>query len=497
MSHELLRVLIDEFGRCNSERRKLLAKVRSYLRLRWNSFLPLVFCGTLCSCGGFKDYAPDPISQADITREFESNRQSLASIEEFVAEAGYQNGWPPSTWGLDELTIAGAYFSPSIQLSRRLKELTDAIGDSILNESGISLSIASEYHSREVVGDEPWGVGFVVGLPFVTKEKKKTLSDKSLLYKESALYDLSAAAWKLHSNLRDYLLSINFVDQQLELANQKLRLLMEVGELTQKRVDNGFDSSIDLTKRLLAIKDFEEHVLELESSGVELVSKLAGEVGLPFDAFATSGIFSDLLNKEVSLLHRDAYRTIALRHRSDLQKTLVEFGISDAELKLSLIAQYPELTFSPGYFWDQGDSVWNFALGLIMPKNSDVKILEKEASRAVQRARVKEIQTNILSDIDTEYSSILFKQSVLSLHQEKISQAFDLMDRKVAEFERGHTNRVELYEARIQLLDYSARMLEDQFSLMQSIAALEDICESPAFFDSDISIGSINTKEDL
>ena len=71
------------------------------------------------------------------------------------------------------------------------------------------------------------------------------------------------------------------------------------------------------------------------------------------------------------------------------------------------------------------------------------------------------------------------------------------MDRKVAEFERGHTNRVELYEARIQLLDYSARMLEDQFSLMQSIAALEDICESPAFFDSDISIGSINTREDL
>jgi len=203
------------------------------------------------------------------------------------------------------------------------------------------------------------------------------------------------------------------------------------------------------------------------------------------------------LNKEVSLLHRDAYRTIALRHRSDLQKTLVEFGISDAELKLSLIAQYPELTFSPGYFWDQGDSVWNFALGLIMPKNSDVKILEKEASRAVQRARVKELQTNILSDIDTKYSSILFKQSVMSLHQEKIGQAFDLMDRKVTEFERGHTNRVDLYEARIQLLDYSARMLEDQFSLMQSIAALEDICESPAFFDSDISIGSINTREDL
>ena len=132
-----------------------------------------------------------------------------------------------------------------------------------------------------------------------------------------------------------------------------------------------------------------------------------------------------------------------------------------------------------------------------MPKNSDVKILEKEASRAVQRARVKELQTNILSDIDTKYSSILFKQSVMSLHQEKIGQAFDLMDRKVAEFERGHTNRVELYEARIQLLDYSARMIEDQFSLMQSIAALEDICELPAFFDSDISLGAIHTKEDL
>jgi len=469
----------------------------SSLRPRWNGFLLVVFCGTLCSCGGFKDYAPDPISQADVTREFESNRQALVSIDKFVTEAGYQNGWPPSTWGLDELTLAGAYFSPSIQLSRRLKVLTEAIGDSMLDERGISLSIASEYHSREVVGDEPWGVGFVVGLPFVTEEKKKALSDKSLLYKESALYELSAAAWKLHSNLRDYLLRINFADQQLELANQKLRLLMEVGELIQKRVDNGFDSSIDLTKRRLVTKDFEEHVLELKSSRVELVSKLAGEVGLPFDVFNTTVIFSDLLTKDVSLLHRDAYRTIALRHRSDLQGRLVDFGISDAELKLSLIAQYPEFTLSPGYFWDQGDSVWNFALSLIMPKNSDVKILEKEASRAVQRARVKELQTNILSNIDMKYSSILSKQAVMSLHQEKIGQAFDLMDRKVAEFESGHTNRVDLYEARIQLLDYSARMLDDQFSLMQSIAALEDICESPVFFDSNISIGAINTKEDL
>ena len=61
-------------------------------------------------------------------------------------------------------------------------------------------------------------------------------------------------------------------------------------------------------------------------------------------------------------------RRRALTGRGDVQSSLAQYAATQAALQLAIANQYPNLTLSPGYSYDQGNNKFGFASpGLELP----------------------------------------------------------------------------------------------------------------------------------
>ena len=454
--------------------------MRSYCHVAPYFFLGIFYL-ILAGCGHMKSYVADAPEKEQITQDFDSRGASLNSLVDFVSESGYGGSWPPEKWGLEELMYAGLYYSPRLEVARKNRELSEISAQ--LSALGMrqKVQVATEYHSREANGQEPWGVGFAVDLPFFSTKKREAFSQKSLFYLDGAALELSQEIWLLHSSLRNNLFRLAVNDAKRKLYAQKIKLAEELDELIEVRFTHGFADREALDKRRFELGLFREFELNLEIERLEIIYFMARLIGMSAADFQKFDLETPDFDQTYNMDGLD-FKSAALRNRIDLQKSLVDFGIADVELKLSLINQYPQISIVPGYFWDQGDNIWNFALGLVLPNHADAFVLRAEASRSLEHLKVKEKQINILSEVDQNHVTVLsteksFRQSRLNLRR-----AHDMFAGKEAGFSAGDISRVELYDARLNYLQIAERFVDNKFTYFSAIAELEDSCQTPLVF---------------
>jgi len=173
--------------------------------ISWRRFLcvGMLFI-SLCGCGQMKGYVLDQPDSDQITQDFDTRDITRESVDVFAAKLGYNRPWPPEKWGLEELMYTALYFSPRLKVARQNKELFEVSAQLSGLEIQKKVQVATEYHTNEVNGEKPWGLGFTVGLPFFSEKKQKVLCEKSLLYVDDATLKLTQEIWLLHSELRKH-----------------------------------------------------------------------------------------------------------------------------------------------------------------------------------------------------------------------------------------------------------------------------------------------------
>ncbi|MDA0237593.1 MAG: TolC family protein [Proteobacteria bacterium] len=428
-----------------------------------------------------KSYVPDTPKKAQITQDFESREVMLNNLASFVTESGYGRSWPPDRWGLEELMYAGLYLSPRLEVARKNIELSEVSAQS----SGLGVwqkvQVATEYHTKEVNGQEPWGVGFAVDLPFFSKKKREALSQKSLFYLDGAALELTQEIWSLHSSLRNNLFRLAANEAKRKLYVQKIKLAEELNGLIEARFSYGFTDRQELDKRRFELGLFRELELDLEMERLEIISLMAGLIGISAADLQKLDLETSDFDQIFTMEALD-FRGAALRNRIDLQKSLIDFGIADVELKLALIKQYPEISIAPGYFWDQGDNIWNFALGLVLPNHADAFISQAEASRSLKHLQVKEKQINILVEIDRNHAAALSAQDRLQQSSLNLRRAHSMFSGKEDGFSAGDISRVELYDARLNYIQIAERFIDNKVTFFSAVAELEDSCQTPLVF---------------
>ncbi len=100
-------------------------------------------------------------------------------------------------------------------------------------------------------------------------------------------------------------------------------------------------------------------------------------------------------------LGMDSLETLALSTRPEIARALAEYAGAEANLKLQVARQFPDLDLGPGFIWDQGVHRWTLALavpGLLGFRNRG-PIAEATASRRASAARVVETQDSILGEL--------------------------------------------------------------------------------------------------
>jgi outer membrane protein TolC len=270
-------------------------------------------------------------------------------------------------------------------------------------------------------------------------------------------------------------------DAKRKLYVQKVKLAEELDELIEARFSHGFAGREALDKRRFELGLFRELELNLEIERLEIVYSMAGLIGMSATDFQKLNLETPDFDQTYAMEALD-FKSAALHNRIDLQKSLVDFGIADVELKLALIKQYPQISIVPGYFWDQGDNIWNFALGLVLPNHADAFVLQAEASRSLKHLKVKEKQINILSEVDQNHATVLSTQESFQQSRLNLRRAHHMFAGSERGFSAGDISRVELYDARLNYLQIAERFIDNKFTYFSAFAELEDSCQTPLVF---------------
>jgi outer membrane protein TolC len=98
----------------------------------------------------------------------------------------------------------------------------------------------------------------------------------------------------------------------------------------------------------------------------------------------------------------DTLQALALQRRFELGAALADYAVAEAEVRLEVARQYPDLTIGPGLAWDQGIARWIFSFGTpgFPHRANRGPIAESEARRTTRAARVSLLQDSVLAEVD-------------------------------------------------------------------------------------------------
>jgi outer membrane protein TolC len=126
-------------------------------------------------------------------------------------------------------------------------------------------------------------------------------------------------------------------------------------------------------------------------------------------------------------------------------RALAEYAAAEADLRLAVAGQYPDLDLGPGFIWDQGVDRWTLALTLpnLLGFRNRAPIDEANAARAAAAARVGEVQDALLADVELAAARCRGALSERGAADSLVVAAQRAAQLARNAYERGETSRLE------------------------------------------------------
>jgi cobalt-zinc-cadmium efflux system outer membrane protein len=446
----------------------------------------LVVTIALAACSNLP-YSPRPLDPAATAPEYAQRSGNADGLKNFAVANGYSgSAWPPAEWGLRELTLAALYFHADIRTARARAQVARAELVSATQSQALSARVKPEYHSQELPEDSgPWSLGLELEIPLVAQGKRAARVERSSFLADAADADIAVAGWQVRARVRDRLFDLQGSRANLELVEAQLAARREMLALVARRVEAGLLSARDLGAERIAVAQLEGARDEGVSRHQRALGELASALGLPLDVLR--GMKLSFPNVEIGkfAFSDSELRGLALRNRLDVHRKLLEFGAADAEVKLAVAAQNPDIVLGPGYTWDQGDNVWSLAVGLSVPSaaRASAAIREAEARRELAAQLFIAVQTGAIADTERVAVQVRLARDRMAaaLQQARIQQEQEA--RVARQFDAGAADRLQRVAAQLETLATRAAVHAAQVEVRQSLAQLEDAVQKPFFGD--------------
>jgi outer membrane protein, heavy metal efflux system len=423
---------------------------------RVSTALSAVLLGWLpAACVHHQRYQPAPIDASDEAARYRGRRLDDPGLARFLTAAGVA---PDTGWSATGLGLAALYFRNDLGVARAGLAEAEAATVTAGVRPAVGVDAGIERGSRVEQGlSSPWTVSLTTGLTLETGGKRSARIARARAGALLARLGLDVGGRHVAEEARWAAIATQAADAEVLDARTELTALRTVATLLRARYAQG---QLSLTELARADADADGATLTLaqaERGRIDARSALARALAVPEGAIDTLTIRSDPSSPcdTIDLLAVDTLVARALQTRPDVGAALATYAEAEADVRLAVAEQYPNLTLAPGISWDQGIVRWLLSFGLpalVTPRRARGPIAEAEARRAEQAARVNVVQDSVLSAVDASVLAcqVVRREGVAA--DSAVGGAARVVELARGAYDRGETGRTEVAVAELALV---------------------------------------------
>ena len=434
----------------------------------------------LAGCARFESH---PISPANNAAQLDARRLDDAGLKKFLERNLVHDleTWPPKAWDFKTLTLAAFYFNPSLDVARAQWSATQAGVRTAGGRPNPTLNLTPGYDFSAASGLSPWIPFFSVDVPVETAGKRGRRIAKAEHLSESSRLNIATVAWQVRRNVRGGLLDFNAAGRRAALLENQMRVQEKIVSLLEQRLAVGAISRPDLTVARIALNKTRLDSGDARSKRADARARLAETLGVGASALEGVELSPDFADRSVDELTSADARRVALQGRSDVLSALGDYAAAEAELRLQIAKQFPDVHLSPGYQYDQGDNKWTLGIVLELPllNQNQGPIAEARARRDEAAARFTELQAKVIGEIDRAGAAYRATRAQLTTTDALLAAAQQQQQSAEAQLKAGAADPLDRLSAEFELGVAALTKLDGQTTLQQSLGALEDALQQP------------------
>ena len=456
-------------------------------RIQWQGRLFALLSILLSGGCATYQYEARPLDSGQIAREFTDRTLADSGLKEYLAQYEYTvNQWPLAEWDINALTLAAYYFHPNLQVAIREYNKANIHMEFVNQRPNPEISIPLEYHSDTEDGKSPWTIGLLFDFILERPAKRQARYDQAVAGLDAARININSVAWDIYSELRRQYFNYQSVSgyqglllKQKEYAEQNMQLL-------NRRLELGQASEFEISSMQLELQRIRLELTSHKVTVVEAWHALAASVGIPATALdniqftdASAEYFNQLQELEYSEL-----QSIALTQRLDIQKALADYTAHEAQVRLEIEKQYPDLTLSPGFLFDQHDNIWQLGVSWILPlfhPQNEGPIQEALAEREIKQAEFLALQSRVINEVSSAYSGMKAQLEALNEAEQLLQEVKERNLQIERQYKLGYADHLQLSRSLLEVAAVEKAVSDLKYSVISSAGRLEDKLQYPIF----------------
>ncbi|MES1261519.1 MAG: TolC family protein, partial [Acidobacteriota bacterium] len=293
------------------------------------------------------------------------------------------------------------------------------------------------------------------------------------------------SAWRVRGELRGALVAYWSAVHQQELLQTESGIRAELADLYRKRVELGDASNPELSAARAEQASLAVSLRSVEGEVARGRAAIAEAAGLPLAALEGKSIDVTSFQNPArpDALPLPQVEKAGLLHRADIRRTLLEYEAADARLRLALASQYPNITLSPSWSFQEGFPA--YTLGSVLESlpvfhRSQGPIAEQEAARRQVEAQFKALQARVLGDTQNallQYRAAM--QEWLAARDTFLPAQRQREAAVLASFRAGESDRLDVTQSRLLTLTAQKTQADALSRVQTALGALEDAMQSP------------------
>lgn len=422
---------------------------------------------------GCAKYSPHPLDAGQTTAAFTGRSLNDAGLRQFLV-GQHAAG---SSWNVERLALAAAYFQGDVTVARAEAEEAQAGIKTAGQSPNPVLTFSPTYDTTSLPA---WILGGFVDVPIETAGKRGKRLASARATSEAARLRVAEAAWAARTKVRSAMLDLYSAHELGTLLSAEVALHQEAVAKLDAQVQAGAASAFELIQERLGLNRSKLALHDAEKLAATSRAQLAAAVGISTAALdAVTLDFSTF--SSLPPTPGSAIRRRALTNRADLLAALADYAAADADLRLQIAKQYPDVHLQPGYLLDQTDNKWTLGLAVELPiiNQNQGPIAQANARRKTVGAKFEAKQAAVFGEIETAlaaYRASQAKAATAATLAEEAAHANETTKRMV---EAGELVPLELTRRRIEASAANLSRLEASVQAQQAVGALEAVLQVP------------------